>query len=47
MKRPRLLFIENELPLLRMLTDRGTEYGGKRETLDYQLYLAFNDIVHT
>jgi transposase InsO family protein len=41
------LFIENELPLLRMLTDRGTEYCGKRETHDYQLYLAINDIDHT
>jgi len=41
------LFIENELPLLRMLTDRGTEFCGKRETHDYQLYLAINDIDHT
>lgn len=41
------LFIENELPLLRMLTDRGTEYCGKRESHDYQLYLAINDIDHT
>ena len=30
-----------------MLTDRGTEYCGKRETHDYQLYLAINDIDHT
>jgi transposase InsO family protein len=41
------MFIENDLPLLRMLTDRGTEYCGKRETHDYQLYLAINDIDHT
>jgi transposase InsO family protein len=41
------LFIEQELPLLRMLTDRGTEYCGRRETHDYQLYLAINDIDHT
>lgn len=41
------LFIEQELPLLRILTDRGTEYCGKRETHDYQLYLAINDIDHT
>lgn len=41
------MFIEHELPLLRMLTDRGTEYCGKRETHDYQLYLAINDIDHT
>ena len=41
------LLIEESLPLLRMLTDRGTEYCGKRETHDYQLYLAVNDIDHT
>jgi len=41
------LFIEESLPLLRMLTDRGTEFCGKRETHDYQLYLAVNDIDHT
>ena len=36
-----------ELPVLRILTDRGTEYCGKAETHDYQLYLAVNDIEHT
>jgi transposase InsO family protein len=41
------LFIEQELPMLRILTDRGTEYCGKRETHDFQLYLAVNDIDHT
>ena len=35
------------MPLLRILTDRGTEYCGKAETHDYQLYLAINDIEHT
>jgi len=30
--------------MLRILTDRGTEYCGKVETHDYQLYLAVNDI---
>ncbi len=35
------------LPILRILTDRGTEYCGKPETHDYQLYLAINDIDHT
>lgn len=40
-------FTENELPLLRILTDRGTEYCGKVERHDYQLYLAVNDIDHT
>jgi transposase InsO family protein len=40
-------FIENKLPLLRILTDRGTEYCGKVERHDYQLYIAVNDIDHT
>ena len=40
-------FEEYELPILRILTDRGTEYCGKVETHDYQLYLAINDIDHT
>ena len=38
---------QHQLPLLRILTDRGTEYCGKAETHDYQLYLAINDIEHT
>lgn len=36
-----------ELPVLRILTDRGTEYCGKADSHDYQLYLAVNDIDHT
>lgn len=40
-------FGEHELPMLRMLTDRGTEYCGRVEQHDYQLYLAINDIEHT
>ncbi|GAB2991770.1 helix-turn-helix domain-containing protein [Psychrosphaera aestuarii] len=40
-------FEQQELPILRILTDRGTEYCGKVEHHDYQLYLAINDIVHT
>ena len=40
-------YSENELPVLRILTDRGTEYCGKAESHDYQLYLAINDIEHT
>jgi transposase InsO family protein len=40
-------FAEHEIPLLRILTDRGTEYCGKLEHHDYQLYLAMNDIEHT
>ncbi len=35
------------LPMLRILTDRGTEYCGKVEQHDYQLYLAINNIDHT
>ena len=38
---------EQVMGLLRILTDRGTEYCGKAETHDYQLYLAINDIEHT
>jgi transposase InsO family protein len=38
---------EHDLPLLRILTDRGTEYCGKADRHDYQLYLAVNDIEHT
>lgn len=33
--------------MLKILTDRGTEYCGKVEQHDYQLYLAINDIDHT
>ncbi|KID32668.1 integrase core domain-containing protein, partial [Pseudoalteromonas distincta] len=40
-------FEQYELPMLRILTDRGTEYCGKVEHHDYQLYLAINDIDHT
>ena len=42
-----LFFEQHELPMLRILTDRGTEYCGKAEHHDYQLYLALNDIEHT
>ncbi len=40
-------YAANELPVLRILTDRGGEYCGKVEQHDYQLYLAINDIDHT
>ena len=40
-------FDENEVPLLRVLTDRGTEYCGNRETHEYQLYLAIENIDHS
>jgi len=43
-----LPFYEAEnLPLLRILSDRGTEYCGRADQHDYQLYLAVNDIEHT
>lgn len=41
------LFEAHGLPMLRILTDRGTEYCGKADSHDYQLYLAINDIEHT
>lgn len=40
-------FEEHEMGILRMLTDRGTEYCGKVEQHDYELYLALNEIDHT
>ena len=40
-------FEKHDLPMLRILTDRGTEYCGKADQHDYQLYLALNDIAHT
>lgn len=38
---------KHDLSVLRMLTDRGTEYCGKREHHEYQLYLAIEDIDHS
>ena len=40
-------FEEHEIPLLRVLTDRGTEYCGNREHHEYELYLAVEDVDHT
>ena len=40
-------FEDYDLPILRILTDRGTEFCGKPDTHDYQLFLALNDIEHT
>lgn len=40
-------FEEHEIPLLRILTDRGSEYCGNREHHEYQLYLAVEDIDHS
>lgn len=43
-----LPFMEEQgMGLIRILTDRGTEYCGRPESHDYQLYLALNDIEHT
>src|SRR5690606_16121388 len=40
-------FEQQDLRLLRILTDRGTEYCGIRDRHEYQLYLAIEDIDHT
>ena len=40
-------FQEHQVPLLRLLTDRGSEYCGRIEQHEFQLYLAVNDIDHT
>jgi len=43
-----LPFFESyDIPMLRILTDRGTEYCGKREHHEYELYLAVENIDHT
>jgi len=41
------MYDEQGVRLLRMLTDRGTEYKGKLESHPYQLYLDLEDIDHT
>jgi transposase InsO family protein len=38
---------EQQVRLLRILTDRGTEYCGKRDEHEYRLYLDIEDIDHT
>jgi len=40
-------FHEHGVELLRVLTDRGTEYCGKVEQHEFQLYMSVNDIDHT
>jgi transposase InsO family protein len=37
----------HHLPLMRILTDRGTEYCGAPDRHEYELYLAVEDIDHT
>ena len=41
------LFEEHGVALLRILTDRGSEYCGNRETHEYALYLDLENIEHT
>lgn len=41
------IYEEQGIPLLRILTDRGTEYCGKLQSHPYQLYLNIEDIDHT
>lgn len=41
------LFEEEKIKLLRILTDRGSEYCGSLEHHEYQLFLALEDIDHT
>ena len=38
---------QHEIPLTRVLTDRGTEYCGVPDRHEYELYLAVEDIDHT
>lgn len=40
-------FEEHAIPLLRVLTDRGTEFCGARDHHEYELYLALEDIDHS
>jgi hypothetical protein len=40
-------FDEHDVKLLRVLTDRGSEYCGNPERHEYELYLAVEDIDHS
>lgn len=40
-------FEEQQIPLLRILTDRGTEFKGKPEHHEYELYLQIEGIEHS
>lgn len=40
-------FEQHEIPLLRILTDRGTEFNGRPEHHDYELYLSLEGIEHS
>src|SRR5262249_28903434 len=41
------LFDGHDVKLLRLLTDRGSEYCGNPERHEYELYLAIEDIDHS
>ena len=43
----RAFFAEQGVDILRVLTDRGTEYCGSLDRHAYQLYLQLQDIEHT
>ena len=40
-------FDSHDVKLLRVLTDRGSEYCGNPERDEYELYLAVEDIDHS
>ena len=40
-------FEQHEITILRMLTDRGTEFNGKPENHEYELYLQLENIDHS
>ena len=40
-------FDQHEIAVSRALTDRGTEYCGRPESHEYELYLAIENIDHT
>lgn len=41
------LYEKCEVTLLRILTDRGTEYCGREDSHDFELFLALNDLEHS
>jgi transposase InsO family protein len=40
-------FDQHEIPILRMLTDRGSEFNGRPENHEYELYLQLENIDHS
>jgi transposase InsO family protein len=40
-------FEQQDIPVLRMLTDRGTEFNGRPEIHEYELYLQLENIDHS